>query len=78
MECHSGAAHSRTLWLIRTACCKLICRPRKHDLLQRPRQTGTTGKSFLIFRNRVKPGNQKYSAFVLRQIIGITPPVSPN
>jgi hypothetical protein len=26
------------------------------------RQVGTTGKSLLIFRNRVKPGNQKYSA----------------
>ena len=44
----------------------------------RLRHTGTTGKSFLIFRNRVNPGNQKYSAFVLTQIIGITPPVSPN
>ena len=34
------------------------------------------GKSLLIFRNRVKPPNQKYSAFVLPQISPITPPVS--
>jgi hypothetical protein len=26
------------------------------------RQNNPTGKSLLIFRNRVKPGNQKYSA----------------
>ena len=38
----------------------------------------TPRKSLLIFRNRVKPGNQKYSAFVLTQITGITPPVSPR
>jgi hypothetical protein len=37
-----------------------------------------TGKSLLIFRNRVKSRNQKYSAFVLTQITGITPPVSPR
>jgi hypothetical protein len=36
-------------------------------------QIGLTGKSFLIFRNRVNPGNQKYSAFVLTQISRITP-----
>src|SRR5213594_2045339 len=36
------------------------------------------GKSLLIFRNRVKPGNQKYSAFVLTQISRTTPPVSPQ
>jgi hypothetical protein len=35
-----------------------------------------TGKSLLIFRNRVKPRNQKYSAFVLAQISRITPLVS--
>ena len=29
------------------------------------RQINMTGKSLLIFRNRVKPGNQKYSASVL-------------
>jgi hypothetical protein len=45
----------------------------------RPRDLiNLTGKSLRIFRNRVNPGNQKYSAFVLTQIIGITPPVSPN
>jgi hypothetical protein len=36
------------------------------------------GKSLLIFRNRVKPWKQNYSAFVLTQITGITPPVSPD
>src|SRR5215213_7429123 len=38
--------------------------------------TNLTGKSLLIFRNGVKPGNQKYSAFVLTQISPITPLVS--
>jgi hypothetical protein len=39
---------------------------------------GTTGKSLLIIRNHVKPANQKYCAFVLAQITGITPLVSPD
>ena len=34
------------------------------------------GKSLLIFRNRVKPETQKYSAFVFTQISRTTPPVS--
>ena len=58
--------------------CELICVARKRNLCAQLRQTGTTGKSLLIFRNRVNPGNQKYSAFVLAQIIGITPLVSPD
>src|SRR5256885_15237758 len=37
---------------------------------------GTTGKSLLIFRNRVNPRNQKYSASAAGQISRITPPVS--
>ena len=41
-----------------------------------PRPIGATGKSLRIIRNRVKPANQKYSAFVLTQITGITPLVS--
>jgi hypothetical protein len=40
------------------------------------RPIGTTGKSLRIFRNRVNPANQKYSAFVLTQISRITSPVS--
>src|SRR5258707_7908082 len=32
------------------------------------RQINPTGKSLLIFRNRVKPRNQKYSAFAAGQI----------
>jgi hypothetical protein len=42
--------------------CELICLPCKVDLDAPVRQINTTGKSFLIFRNRVKPGDQKYSA----------------
>ena len=55
---------------------ELICVARKRIACSGLRQINTTGKSFLIFRNRVKPGNQKYSAFVLTQITRITPPVS--
>jgi hypothetical protein len=57
---------------------ELICLARKRNLCVQLRHTGTTGKSLLIFRNRVNPGNQKYSAFVLAQISLITPPVSPG
>jgi hypothetical protein len=42
--------------------CELICFARKHNLYVQLRQINPTGKSLLIFRNRVKPGNQKYSA----------------
>jgi hypothetical protein len=41
---------------------ELICLPCKLDLDAPVRQINTTGKSLLIFRNRVKPENQKYSA----------------
>jgi hypothetical protein len=41
----------------------LLLRPaRKRNLAPRLRQNYPTGKSILIFRNRVKPHNQKYSA----------------
>jgi hypothetical protein len=40
------------------------------------RQNNPTGKSLLIFRNRVKPGNQKYSAFAVGQISGFLSLVS--
>jgi hypothetical protein len=56
--------------------CELICFARKHNLDVQLRQINPTNKSLLIFRNRVKPGNQKYSAFVLTQISRITPLVS--
>ena len=43
----------------------------------RPRNLiNLTGKSLRIFRNHVKPGIEKYSAFVLRQISRIIPLVS--
>ena len=44
----------------------------------RLRQINPTGKSLPIFRNSVKPENQKYSAFLVGQISGIGPPVSPE
>src|SRR5215212_4171768 len=56
--------------------CELICFAHKCNLGAQLRQNNTTGKSLLIFRNRVKSKNQKYSAFVLPQISPITPPVS--
>ena len=42
------------------------------------RQIDPTGKSLLIFGSRVKPRNQKYFAFVVRQITGLNPSVSPD
>ena len=39
------------------------------------RQINPTGKSLLIFRNRVKPRNQKYSAFAAGQISARTPAI---
>jgi hypothetical protein len=56
----------------------LICLARKCNHHVHLRHTGTTGKSLLIFRNRVKPGNRKYSAFASTQISPITPLVSPD
>jgi hypothetical protein len=37
-----------------------------------------TGKSLRIFRNSVKPKNQKYSAFAVGQISDLILPVSPD
>ena len=47
-------------------------------LHRRQRQNNPTGKSLLIFRNRVKPGKQKYSAFAVGQISDLTLGVSPK
>ena len=41
---------------------ELICLPCKLGLDAPVRPINTTGKSFLIFRNRVKPVSQKYFA----------------
>ncbi|QHO72620.1 hypothetical protein ACH79_08310 [Bradyrhizobium sp. CCBAU 051011] len=57
---------------------ELICPARKRNFIWLLGQTGTTGKSFLIFRNRVKSPKSKYSASVLAQISRITPLVSPQ
>jgi len=51
---------------------------RKRNLAIRVRQNNTTGKSLLIFRNRVKGRNQKYSSRRVGQITFTTPPVSPD
>src|SRR4030095_1026741 len=59
---------------MRATCCELICFARNRDA--RLRQINMMRKSLLIFRSRVKPGKQKYSAFVLTQISGTTPLVS--
>src|SRR6266481_733474 len=42
------------------------------------RQINPTGKSLLIFRNRVKPRNQKYSASGVGQISASTSAVSSH
>ena len=42
------------------------------------RQINPTGKSLLILRNRVKPRNQKYSAFAVGQISASTSAVLPT
>src|SRR5258708_21436008 len=42
----------------------------KTKIAARLRPIGTTGKSLLIYRNRVKPQNQKYFAFPEGQIRG--------
>ena len=46
----------------------LICRRGKSNFCIRLRQINPTGKSLLIFRNDVKPPNQKYFCFHLTQI----------
>jgi hypothetical protein len=51
---------------------------RKRNLAGGPRQNNPTGKSLLIFRNTVKPDNQKYSASPAGQISGMNLPVSPD
>ena len=53
-------------------------RVRKRYLETRMRQNNPTGKSILIFRNQVKPENQKYSAFAVGQINATSLPVSPD
>jgi hypothetical protein len=60
------------------ACCKLICLPRKRRFRAGPATNQPARKSLLIFRNRVKPSAQKYSAFASTQISRITPRVSPD
>ena len=56
--------------------CGLICLARKCNFVPPRAANWHDGKSLLIFRNRVKPGIEKYSAFVLTQISRITPLVS--
>src|SRR5258707_278279 len=49
-----------------------------HIFCIRLRQINPTGKSLLVFRNRVKPRNQKYSAFAVGQISARTSAVLPT
>jgi hypothetical protein len=51
---------------------------RKRNLAGRVRQINPTGKSLLISRNHVKPGNKKYSAFAVGQNSATSLPVSPD
>jgi hypothetical protein len=53
-------------------------RARKRNLETCVRQNNPTGKSLLIFRNAVKPRNQKYSASPAGQINATSLPVSPD
>jgi hypothetical protein len=56
--------------------CLLICRHGKSNPDIWLRQINATGKSLLIFRNRVKPLLQKYFASRLTQISSLIRPVS--
>ena len=60
------------------AATQLLRFARKRNLAARLRQNTPTGKSVLIFRNDVKPGNQKYFSGAVGQITSTTPPVSPG
>ena len=60
------------------AVCGLICLPRKRKFCAASATNQPDGQITLIFRNRVKPFAQKYSASHLGQISRITPPVSPD
>jgi hypothetical protein len=51
---------------------------RNDEKIERNQQDNPTGKSLLIFRNRVKPRNKKYFAFAVGQISGMNLPVSPD
>ncbi len=59
-----------------TSCCLLICRHGKSNFCIRLWQINPTGKSLLIFRNRVKPRLQKYFCFPLTQISSLIRTVS--
>ncbi len=45
------------------------------EKIEHNQQNCPTGKSLLIFRNRVKPKNQKYFAFAVGQISGMNLPI---
>ena len=64
--------------LFRAARSSLRRPPHKRNLPPRLRQNNPTGKSLLIFRNYVKPRNQKYSASPDGQISDMNLPVSPD
>ena len=67
---------SLTRWATPCRRCVVFCATQ--ICMRGARQIDPTGKSLLIIRNHVKPGNQKYSASLVGQISGINPPVSPD
>ncbi|WMT72003.1 hypothetical protein [Bradyrhizobium sp. Ash2021] len=74
-----GSAQNTTSIFLRPSCNRQLRRlARKHNLATRVRQINPTGKSLRIFRNCVKPKNQKYSASAVGQISGMNPLVSPD
>ncbi len=60
------------------SCCLLICRHGKSNPGIELRQINPTGKSLLIFRNRVKPRNQKYFTSRSTQISSLIRAVLPT
>ena len=71
MPSFDRSSKARSCHLDGTAIRQLRRRPRKRNLASRMRQINPTGKSLLIYGNRVKPRNKKYFAFTRRQIRGI-------
>jgi len=62
----------------RSSARRLLRLARKHNFRVRMRQINTTGKSLLIFGNRVKSRYEKYSASLLGQISALGCPSHPK
>jgi hypothetical protein len=68
----------RNIYWLRKAAKQILRGRATVDSFASSGNAGTTGKSILIFRNRVKPRNQKYSASAATQITAITPAIHPG